>query len=124
MSQLALLVDDVVVKLFPLEKPVISIGRDQDNDIQIDDDGVSGIHARIHVKASELLGGHEDILIEDLGSTNGTLVNDEQVDRCQLRPNDIITIAWNRFKLLDDRHPESDTTVYIVRGKLPSTDMQ
>ena len=116
MSQLALLVDDVVVKLFPLEKPVISIGRDQDNDIQIDDDGVSGRHARIHVKKSELLEGHEDILVEDLGSTNGTLVNDEKVDRCQLKPNDVITIAWNHFKLLDDRQPGSNTTAHIIRG--------
>jgi pSer/pThr/pTyr-binding forkhead associated (FHA) protein len=115
LSQLALLIDDVVVKLFPLEKPVISIGRDQDSDIQIDDDGVSGKHAYIHVKASAQLEGHEDILLEDLGSTNGTLVNDEPVDRCQLKPNDIITIAWNRFKLLDDRQPGSNTTAHIIR---------
>ena len=115
MSQLALLIDDVVVKLFPLEKPVITIGRDQDNDIQIDSEGVSSKHAQIRVEPSQLLEGHEDIVLEDLGSTNGILVNDEQVERCQLNPNDVITIAWNHFKLLDNRQSGSQTTAHIIR---------
>jgi len=116
MSQLALLVDDVVVKVFPLEKPVTTIGRDQENDIQIDNDGVSAKHAQIRVKPSELLEGHEEIVIEDLGSTNGTLVNDERIERCPLKPNDVITIAWNHFKLLDSRQAGSQTTAHILRG--------
>ena len=115
-AQLALLVDDVVVKLFPLEKPVVTIGRTADNDIQIDDSGVSARHARIRVKPSALLEGHLDVLVEDLGSTNGTLVNDEQVARCELKPNDVITVGWNRFKLLDDRAQGSETTAHIIRG--------
>jgi len=116
MAQLALLVDDVVVKLFPLEKPILTIGRDQDNDIQIEDSGVSGRHAQIRVQPSELVEGHVDVVVEDLGSTNGTLVNDEESDRCQLKPNDVITIGFNRFKLLDDREAGSETTAHIIRG--------
>lgn len=116
MSQLALLVDDVVVKVFPLDKPVTTIGRDQDNDIQIDNDGVSAKHALIRVEPSKLLEGYDDVVIEDLGSTNGTLVNDEQIERCPLKPNDVITIAWNRFKLLDNREAGSKTTVHVLRS--------
>lgn len=116
MAQLALLVDDVVVKLFPLEKPILTIGRDQDNDIQIEDSGVSGRHAQIRVQPSELVDGHVDVVVEDLGSTNGTLVNDEELDSCQLKPNDVITIGFNRFKLLDDREAGSETTAHIIRG--------
>lgn len=116
MAQLALLVDDVVVKLFPLDKPVTTIGRTQDNDIQIDDTGVSSRHAHIVLKPNELLDGHVDVLLEDLGSTNGTLVNDEQVKRCELKPNDVITVGWNRFKLLDNRESDSQTTAHIIRG--------
>lgn len=117
MSQLALLVDDVVVKVFPLDKPMTTIGRHQDNDIQIDNDGVSAKHALIRVEPSELLEGHEDIVIEDLNSTNGTLVNDERIDqRCALKPNDVITVGWNRFKLLDNREAGSQTTAHILRG--------
>ena len=116
MAQLALLVDGVVVKLFPLEKPVMTIGRDSNNDIQIDDDGVSGRHAEIRLRPSKLLEGHVEVLLKDLGSTNGTLVNDEQLDRCELKPNDVITIGWNNFKLLDDRKAGSQTTAHIIRG--------
>lgn len=115
MSQLALLVDDVVVKIFPLDKPVITMGRGQENDIQIDELSVSTNHAIIHVEPSKYLEGHEDIFIEDLGTTNGTLVNDEKIQRCQLKPNDVVTIAWNKFKLMDDSQSHNQTTAYIGR---------
>lgn len=91
--QLALLVDDVVVKLFPLEKTVTTIGRDQGNDIQIDEAGVSGRRAQIRLQPSELLDDQVNVLLEDLGSTNGSLVNDEEVEKCQLKHNDVITIG-------------------------------
>ncbi len=116
-SQLALLVDDVVVKLFPLEKPVITIGRHRDNDIQIDGDLASARHAQILVDPNEPLEGYKDIVLEDLDSTNGILVNDKQVKRCQLKPNDVITIARKQFKLLDDRESGSQTAVdQIMQG--------
>jgi len=116
MSQLALMVDNVVVSIFPLDKPVVTIGRDQENDIQIDDAAASTQHARLQIKPSEFLEGHEDIFIEDLGSTNGTMVNDENIDRCQLKPNDVITIAWNTFKLIDDNTAGRQTTAFIGRA--------
>jgi CRP-like cAMP-binding protein len=116
-SQLALLIDDVVVKLFPLEKPVITIGRHQDNDIRIDNDFASNRHAQILVDPNEPLEGHKDIVLEDLGSTNGVLVNDKQVKRCQLKPNDEITIARKQFKLLDDSQADSETvTDHVLEG--------
>lgn len=115
MAQLALLVDGVVVKLFLLENPVTTIGRDQSNDIQIDEAGVSGRHAQIRLQPSALIEDQTDVFLEDLGSTNGSLVNDEQVDKCQLRHNDVITIGWNTFKLLDGRSG-SETTAHIIRG--------
>ena len=114
MAHLALLVDGVVVQLFPLEKPKTLIGRSPDCDICIDDDGVSTKHALVHVKASELLEGHDEIYLEDLKSRNGTRVNDRKIERCQLKPDDVITIAWNRFKLLDDHSPGGETTVLLM----------
>ena len=115
MSQLALLIDDVVTSIFPLDKPNITIGRDADCDIQVDETSVSGKHARIEIKANEYLDGHEDIFLEDLGSTNGTTVNDEKIERCQLKPNDVIEIGWNRFKLMDDSQVNRETTAIITR---------
>jgi len=115
MSQLALLVDNVVVSLFPLNKPIVTIGRDHENDIQIEDSAASTFHARLEIESSKFLEGHEDIFIEDLGSTNGTMVNDENIDRCQLKPDDVITIAWNTFKLIDDSVAGRETTAFIGR---------
>jgi pSer/pThr/pTyr-binding forkhead associated (FHA) protein len=115
MSQLALLVDDVVVSIFPLDKPSMTIGRDTDCDIQIDESSVSGSHARLEIKPSEFLDGQDDIFLEDLGSTNGTMVNDEKIDRCQLKPDDVIEIGWNKFKLVDDSQGNRETTAFIGR---------
>jgi pSer/pThr/pTyr-binding forkhead associated (FHA) protein len=109
------MVDDVVVSIFPLDKPNITIGRDADCDIQIDETSVSGCHARIEIKQNEYLDAHEDIFLEDLGSTNGTTVNDERIERCQLKPNDVIEIGWNRFKLMDDSQVNRATTAIISR---------
>ena len=114
MSQLALLVDGVVTQLFSLDKAKITIGRAANSDICIDDSSVSNNHAVIYVSPDELLDGHDDILIEDLQSRNGTLVNDKAVHRCKLRPDDIIGIGFNRFKLLDDLAAGRESTVLMV----------
>ncbi len=115
MSQLALMLGGNVVKLFPLEKPMITIGRHQGNDIQIDSDYVSSRHAKILVEPTKTLEGHEDIVLEDLGSANGVLVNGKRVERCQLKPNDVITIVGSHFKLLDDRQSSSQMMAHIMR---------
>ena len=114
MSQLALLVDDVVTQLFPLNQPTLTIGRAAECDIRIDDVSVSTEHAIVRVSPSKYLDGHEEIIIEDLQSKNGTLVNEKPVHRCQLQPNDVVTIGWNKFKLLDDRAAGRETTVLMM----------
>ncbi len=114
MSQLALLVDGVVTQLFSLDKAKLTIGRSSKCDIYIDDVSVSTNHAVIIVAPNELLDGHYDILVEDLQSRNGTLVNDQPIHRCQLRPDDIITIGFNRFKLLDDPAAGRESTVLMM----------
>jgi pSer/pThr/pTyr-binding forkhead associated (FHA) protein len=114
MAKLGLLVDGVIVKTFQLDKVRMTIGRDIECDIQIDDVGVSMKHAAIIVAPNKFLDGYEEILIEDLQSRNGTLVNDQVVNRCQLRPNDTITNGINRFKLLDATAQGRESTVLIV----------
>lgn len=68
MPQLALLVDDVVVKVFSLERD----------------------------------------------SKNGIRINYKQVKQLVLKPNDVLQIGWNAFKLLDERSSLSETTVLTV----------
>ncbi len=75
----------------PVTGPVV-IGRSPGADIVIGDDFVSGKHAKVHPQGDE-------IVIEDLGSTNGTLLNGQRLTRAQtLRPGDIIDIGSTRLK--------------------------
>ena len=103
MAELQLLVDDVVLKSFPLNKETIFIGRSPNNDIVIDEESSSSVHARIDLIPSELLEGFTDIFIEDLNSNNGTFVNDAQVKRKQIQNFDYIRIAFTNFKLISDK---------------------
>ena len=72
----------------------ITIGRNESNDIVIDNLAVSANHARIEsVSAS--------FIIKDLQSTNGTFVNEKLVSAHGLRNNDVILIG--KHPLLFDR---------------------
>ena len=68
MAKLILSVDGQVLKEYTLSKERTLIGRKPHNDIQIDNLAVSGEHAAIITILN-------DSFIEDLGSTNGTMVN-------------------------------------------------
>ena len=66
--------DGLVLKEFFLNKERMTIGRKPHNDIQIDNLAVSGDHAVIITM-------QDDAFIEDLGSTNGTLVNGQPISK-------------------------------------------
>jgi len=102
MAVLNLLVDDVVVKSFPLEKSGITIGRSPDCDIQIEESSVSSKHSRIEMIPNPIVAALTDIFIEDLGSMNGTWVNDEQTSRQIIQNKDRIRIAFTDFVLVTD----------------------
>jgi len=64
----------------------MTIGRQPDNDIVIENLGASAHHAKIDCMSDTLL-------LTDLGSTNGTFVNEEAVTSHKLKMGDVITIA-------------------------------
>jgi hypothetical protein len=75
----------------PVSGPVV-IGRSPGADIVIGDDFVSGRHARIAPSG-------DGAVLEDLGSTNGTLLNGKPVTApCSLRPGDMIDIGTVQLK--------------------------
>jgi pSer/pThr/pTyr-binding forkhead associated (FHA) protein len=113
-AELQLLVDDVVIKSFPLDKDTIFIGRSPDNDIVIDEESVSSEHARLDLIPNTHLDGCIDIFIEDLGSTNGTYVNHAPVKRQQLQNSDYINIAFTDFKLVADKNAKLARTTVIL----------
>ena len=71
----------------PLVGRTFSFGRDQKADIQILVPEASRNHARLDIEP-------DGVTIEDLGSKNGTQVNDERIEgRCRLRSGDTISIG-------------------------------
>lgn len=73
-------------KVFKLIKPVTIIGRSKVSDISLNDPSIS----RKHV---ELVKENDRIRLVDLGSTNGTMVNDTRVKAKMLRAGDKILIG-------------------------------
>jgi hypothetical protein len=72
--------------IYPLNKPIINIGRREDNDLVVDNIRVSRVHAQIR-----LIDGRH--IIFDLDSTVGTSVNGQMVRQKELKSGDVIDIA-------------------------------
>ena len=94
MSKLIVSIDGVVVKEAQLTRARSTLGRRPYNDIVLDHLAVSGEHAVVH-----LLDG--DAVIEDLGSTNGTLVNGRAVRKQVLAGEDVIEIGRYNIRYVD-----------------------
>jgi predicted component of type VI protein secretion system len=86
MTKLILTFNKRVIKEYALDKDGITIGRDGDNAIVINNLAVSGFHARIDKAGS-------DYILTDLQSTNGTFVNDQKVASYKLAHGDNIVIG-------------------------------
>ena len=71
---------------YPLDQPVINIGRMLDNDLVIDDPLVSRHHAQLRA-----VDGH--FVLVDTNSTGGVFVNERRVTQTVLYPNDSISLA-------------------------------
>ncbi len=87
-------------KKYNIEKPTIIIGRSSKSDIQVDQESISRSHAK-------LVNSGETVVIRDLGSTNGTYVNDELVEECTLRDGDLVKIGRTIFKFLSGGNIEN-----------------
>jgi pSer/pThr/pTyr-binding forkhead associated (FHA) protein len=95
MAKLILSMDGLVLKEINLTKERTTIGRKPHNDIQIDNLAVSGEHAVI----VNIL---QDSFLEDLGSTNGTVVNGQAIKKHFLQNNDIIELGKYKLKYLNE----------------------
>lgn len=80
-------------KKYNVDQKSVVIGRSSKAEIQIDQESVSRNHCK-------LINTGQTILLRDLGSTNGTYVNDELVDEYVLRDGDFIKIGRCIFKFL------------------------
>ncbi len=99
--RIELSIRDKVLKTYAFTQDVVEIGRIPTADIFLDNTGISRSHTRIE----KSVGG--PYIVKDLGSTNGTYVNDERVSEKSLRDNDVI--ALSKFRLRVSLDEESDT---------------
>ena len=86
MIKLELKLKEKVLKKIETEKSEIIIGRSPNTDIQIDNLAVSNQHARI-IKQKD------QYVVEDLNSTNGTLLNNEKILKAILKHNAIVGVG-------------------------------
>ncbi|MGH8617890.1 MAG: FHA domain-containing protein [Burkholderiales bacterium] len=96
MAKLIMSLDGAVIRELPLDKERVTIGRKAHNDIQIDNLAVSGEHALIVTILN-------DSFLEDMGSTNGTLVNGNPVKKHILQNNDVIEIGKYKLKYVSEQ---------------------
>jgi pSer/pThr/pTyr-binding forkhead associated (FHA) protein len=95
MAKIIVSLDDNLIKVVPLDKDRMTLGRRPYNDIVVDNLAVSGEHA-----ALQIIGN--DYFIEDLNSTNGTFINEQKVKRQILKNGDNIEIGKYAIKYVQD----------------------
>jgi diguanylate cyclase (GGDEF)-like protein len=88
-------------KKYPLTTESLTIGRDEGNGIVVDLDNVSRKHARVTERGDKFF-------VEDLKSTNGTYLNDEEIrEERPLRSGDLLKVGGSIFKFLHGEHIET-----------------
>lgn len=95
MAKLILSLENAPIGDYPLNKVRMTIGRRTTNDIQIDNLAISGEHAAIVQMG-------RDYFIEDLGSTNGTIVNAKSVKKHLLQHADVIELGKYQLKYINE----------------------
>jgi len=90
-----------------LAKDLTLVGRNDDCDVRLDHKSVSKLHC-ILVKTDGL------VLVRDLGSTNGTRVNGQQIRRAALLPEDQLAIAAFRYKVRFGDGPDEPPAVAVA----------
>lgn len=76
---------------YPIVKNVFSIGKNNINDVVIEDEFISGFHCKIDFRNSRFF-------LKDLQSTNGTILNGQKVFEAELKDQSVIEVGRTRFE--------------------------
>src|SRR6478735_2029650 len=97
--------------ILELNKPVITVGRGNANDLVLNDASVSRFHAVIKLRDNS-------IFVADRGSTNGIVLNDQKINKeTELKDGDIALVGLYRLRLEN----VDDKGLQVRRGEWPST---
>lgn len=69
-----------------------TVGRRNTNSLMIADNAVSGVHCKFIYSDGE-------VILEDMNSTNGTVLNDEKITSAKVKTGDIVIIGKCKYKL-------------------------
>jgi pSer/pThr/pTyr-binding forkhead associated (FHA) protein len=90
MPYLMLILENSERRIYPLERKTVLVGRDDDVEIKLPSNSVSGKHASIFFED-----GHFVVL--DNGSTNGTLINGKRITRQIIKQHDMLRFGESVF---------------------------
>ncbi len=97
MPKLVILNQGMTGRTFEVNVERTTVGRVEDNTFQIADPSVSSHHAEIILRGPELL-------IKDIGSTNGTFINGDKITEAVLKPGQTLRFGQVEIKI-DDGSP-------------------
>jgi hypothetical protein len=97
-------------QVYPLASKAMLIGRAAECDIVLGGAAVSRQHARITRKNGRCL-------VQDLGSTNGTLVNGKRIKQAEIAPGDELQVGDHRLRLAGPGQETSGSEI-VVRPPL------
>jgi phosphoserine phosphatase RsbU/P len=109
MAEIHVVTADGSRRTLPLTRERMSIGRSREADIYLPDQWLSRRHAEIER-------GDDGFYVVDLNSKNGTLVNDERVERQRLTAGDVIALGDHRLTFVEDAPEAFDDSEAVPQG--------
>lgn len=110
MAKILLKYKEAAVKDYEIIREATTIGRKPDNDIVIDNQAVSGHHAVIKQEGNALI-------LEDLGSLNGTYLNSQKISKAEIFNSDVVVIGVHTLNVTSEKNRTADTKNFTVRGR-------
>lgn len=119
MAKLIQIKDGSAGVVFPIQKAKVTLGRDESNDICLNDSLVSKFHAVIEITVNNKKNGVYEYILQDLESTNNTYVNDQLINLHRLSEGDRIRIGTNNFTFDDSEDQRLDETAKLHKSWIP-----
>jgi len=113
---------DTLVRTETLTQDIIKIGKLSSSHLRVDDESVSRMHAVIEITQPN------EICIIDLGSTKGTLVNGQKVNKAKLQSGDTIVLGTTKIVItigepVASQADEGPTVVQQIPARAKGTQM-
>ena len=117
MASIVQLVDGVVSNRFEITESGLKFGRIAANQVVIDDKAVSSEHAEVSLLKSD--DGDIQYVLRDLGSTNGTYINEQKIEKQLLHHKDIVRVGWNSFTFINEDEINLQKTTKVKKSWIP-----